>query len=53
VIPGKPATAHWDIDNPAAVNGTSFEVREAFAQIYQTQEEGIEFLINKLNGTQQ
>ncbi len=53
VWPGKPITAHWDIDDPAAVNGTSSERREAFVQACHTLEERIESLINQLGGIPQ
>ena len=33
--PGRPATAHWGFDDPAAVNGADEEKRAAFAQIFQ------------------
>lgn len=53
IWPGNPATAHWDIDDPAAVNGTSSEKREAFVKTYHALEERIESLIHKLTGTPQ
>jgi arsenate reductase len=35
VWPGHPVTAHWSIEDPAAVDGTEFVKRQAFAQVYQ------------------
>jgi arsenate reductase (thioredoxin) len=35
VWPGKPATAHWGIADPAAVRGTEVEVARAFRDAYQ------------------
>ena len=32
---GRPATAHWGFEDPAAVAGTDEEKRAAFAQIFQ------------------
>ena len=32
--PGRPATAHWGIADPAAVDGTDEEQRNAFAEAY-------------------
>jgi arsenate reductase len=34
VWPGKPATAHWGIADPAAVKGSEVEVAQAFQQAY-------------------
>lgn len=34
VWPGKPATAHWGVADPAAVTGTEMEVAEAFREAY-------------------
>lgn len=34
VWPGKPATAHWGIADPAAVKGSEVEVARAFQQAY-------------------
>jgi len=34
VWPGAPATAHWGIDDPAAVQGTDDEMRRAFAAAF-------------------
>jgi arsenate reductase len=35
VWPGKPATAHWGIPDPAAVTGTPAQISIAFSQAYQ------------------
>ena len=34
VWPGHPATAHWGMPDPAAVEGTSEEIAQAFEQTY-------------------
>lgn len=34
IWPGQPMTAHWGIPDPAAVEGTEAERRQAFAQTY-------------------
>jgi arsenate reductase (thioredoxin) len=34
VWPGKPATAHWGIADPAAVQGTEIEIARAFREAY-------------------
>jgi len=34
VWPGQPMTAHWGIADPAAVEGTEAQKREAFVQAY-------------------
>jgi len=34
VWPGQPMTAHWGIDDPAAVMGTDEEKRKAFFKAY-------------------
>lgn len=47
--PGKPATAHWDIPDPAVVDGTTSEKQEAFAQTYHTLEGRIQTWINQLS----
>ena len=33
--PGRPATAHWGFEDPAAVEGSDADRRAAFAQIFQ------------------
>jgi len=35
VWPGHPVTAHWSIEDPAAVEGTDLMKRQAFAQVFQ------------------
>lgn len=42
IIPGKPAKAHWDIPDPAAVPGTQDEIEAAFRQAYAMLGERIE-----------
>lgn len=34
VWPGRPVTAHWGLEDPAGVQGTETEQREAFAEAY-------------------
>lgn len=34
VWPGQPITAHWGVEDPAAVEGSEAEKRHAFAKIY-------------------
>jgi arsenate reductase (thioredoxin) len=34
VWPGNPVTAHWDLSDPAAVQGTEAEQRHAFREVY-------------------
>jgi arsenate reductase len=34
VWPGKPATAHWGVADPAAVTGTEMEIAAAFREAY-------------------
>ena len=34
VWPGRPVTAHWGLEDPAGVQGTETEEREAFAEAY-------------------
>ena len=46
--PGKPAIAHWDIADPAAVDGTVSEKREAFTQTHRMLEARIQILLNQL-----
>lgn len=42
VWPGKPATAHWGLEDPAAVDGPAFKQRAAFDQT-------LKFLRNRLD----
>jgi arsenate reductase len=41
VWPGKPATAHWGLPDPAAVEGTELEKRSAFRDAFATLERRI------------
>lgn len=41
VWPGHPATAHWGIEDPAAVDGSTAEKRAAFETAFQRLEEQI------------
>ena len=34
IWPGQPMTAHWGIDDPAAVTGTDIEIERAFVQAF-------------------
>jgi len=34
IIPGNPAKTHWDVPDPASVEGTQAEVEAAFRQAY-------------------
>jgi arsenate reductase len=45
---GYPITAHWDIHDPAAHDGTNSEKREAFTIAYRTLEQRIRVLINQM-----
>lgn len=45
VWPGRPATAHWGLPDPAAVRGSEAEVRLAFAQTYRELRTRIEPLV--------
>jgi arsenate reductase len=53
VWPGNPATAHWGVPDPAAVQGTDAEQRKAFREAYVTLENRIKLPvalpIEKLN----
>jgi arsenate reductase (thioredoxin) len=44
--PGHPATAHWGVDDPAAVEGSSEEKRRAFERAFRELEGRIERLIS-------
>ena len=44
IIPGKPAKAHWDIPDPAAVKGSPALIEAAFRQAYGMLKERIEAL---------
>ena len=41
VWPGQPVTAHWGVDDPAAVTGTELEKTEAFRRAYRVLEHRI------------
>lgn len=45
VWPGKPATAHWGIADPAAVTGTPLEVARAFQEAYRLLSKRIELFV--------
>ncbi len=47
---GNPVKEHWDIDDPAAVEGTDSKKRDAFTQTYRTLEGKIKSFLNKLPG---
>lgn len=42
IIPGKPARSHWDIPDPAAIEGTEAEVEAGFHRSYDMLRERIE-----------
>jgi protein-tyrosine-phosphatase len=46
IIPGCPAKAHWDIPDPAAVEGNEAEIETAFKQVYSMLAERIGTLIS-------
>lgn len=41
VWPGRPMTAHWGIEDPAKVEGTTFEKRAAFARTFEQMKQRI------------
>ena len=45
VWPGRPATAHWGLADPAAARGTDEEVGRAFAEAFKTLEHRIDLLL--------
>lgn len=45
VWPGHPATAHWGVDDPAAVEGTAAEVARAFSDAFMILERRIRLLL--------
>jgi arsenate reductase len=45
VWPGRPATAHWGIPDPAAVRGTEDEVERAFRDAFLTLERRIDLFL--------
>ena len=47
IIPGKPAKEHWDIPDPAAVQGTRDEIEAAFRQVYAMLTERIRAFVAK------
>lgn len=47
IWPGKPARDHWDIPDPAAVEGSPAEIEAAFQQAYAMLAERIEALVGK------
>ena len=44
--PGQPATAHWGVPDPAAVEGTDDQKRKAFLAAYATLSNRINLLLN-------
>ncbi len=44
--PGQPATAHWGVPDPAAVEGTDEQKRKAFLAAYATLSNRINLLLN-------
>lgn len=44
VWPGNPATLHWEIDDPATVQGTTQERRGAFGRVFRELDERIRVL---------
>ena len=46
IWPGHPATAHWGIDDPAAVDGSETEQRLAFRQAYEELERRISSFVS-------
>ncbi len=46
VWPGHPATAHWGVDDPAAVQGTEAEVRQAFRNAFVVLERRIDLFLS-------
>lgn len=44
VWPGNPATLHWEIDDPATVQGTTQERRAAFGRVFRELDERIRVL---------
>ncbi len=46
VWPGQPVTAHWGIEDPAALHGTHEEARKAFLKAFNQLTARINFLLN-------
>ena len=46
VWPGQPLTAHWGIPDPAAVEGSDFEMHRAFVEAFRQLRNRIELLVN-------
>ena len=46
VWPGQPITAHWGVEDPAAVTGTDDEKRKAFLKAFTQLAARINFLVN-------
>ena len=46
VWPGRPASAHWGLPDPAAVDGTRAEIAAAFAETYRQLNHRIKAFIN-------
>jgi arsenate reductase (thioredoxin) len=45
VWPGNPVTAHWELSDPAAVQGTEAEQRHAFREVYVVLENRIKLFV--------
>jgi arsenate reductase (thioredoxin) len=48
VWPGHPMTAHWDVDDPAAVRGSEDEKLRAFREAYQILERRVRELVDSV-----
>lgn len=46
VWPGQPMTAHWGVEDPAAVEGTDAQKRTAFKKAYRELENRIKIFVN-------
>ena len=46
VWPGRPVTAHWGLADPAGVEGTETEQREAFTEAYELLEKRVKAFLS-------
>jgi arsenate reductase len=46
VWPGQPITAHWGVDDPAAVTGSEIDKRRAFRNAFQVLDNRIKLFTN-------